>query len=67
MAADSWESFGRPDSELYRGVRLAQALDWRMRTTPDLSETEQSFLDTAERASEADLRTPRTGHASRRV
>ena len=56
MAADSWGSLGRPDSELYRGVRLAQALDWRMRTTPDLSETEQSFLDTAERASQADLR-----------
>jgi WD40 repeat protein/DNA-binding SARP family transcriptional activator len=56
MAADSWESLGRPASELYRGVRLAQALDWRMRTTPDLSETEQSFLDTAGRASQADLR-----------
>ena len=25
-AADAWDSMGRPDSELYRGVRLAQAL-----------------------------------------
>ena len=28
-AADAWEALGRPDSELYRGVRLARALDWR--------------------------------------
>ena len=31
-AADSWDALGRPDSELYRGVRLAKALDWRART-----------------------------------
>ena len=29
MAADTWDAMARPDSELYRGVRLAQALDWR--------------------------------------
>ena len=34
-AADSWDALGRPDSELYRGVRLAKALDWRARTTPE--------------------------------
>ena len=28
-AADAWDTMGRPDSELYRGVRLAQALEWR--------------------------------------
>ena len=27
--ADSWDSLGRPPSELYRGIRLAQALEWR--------------------------------------
>ena len=27
--ADAWDSLGRPDSELYRGVRLTRALDWR--------------------------------------
>ena len=26
--ADTWETMGRPDSELYRGVRLAGAADW---------------------------------------
>ena len=28
-AAETWDQMGRPDSELYRGVRLTQALDWR--------------------------------------
>ena len=31
-AADAWDTLGRPDSELYRGVRLARALDWQART-----------------------------------
>ena len=44
-AADAWESLGRPDSELYRGIRLAQTLDWRDRADPDLTETELAFLD----------------------
>ena len=30
-AADAWDSLGRPDSELYRGVRLAAAREWRTR------------------------------------
>ena len=33
-AADAWDALGRPDSELYRGVRLARALDWSTDTTP---------------------------------
>ncbi|MGH9193663.1 MAG: BTAD domain-containing putative transcriptional regulator, partial [Acidimicrobiales bacterium] len=44
-AADIWDTMGRPDSELYRGARLAQALDWRQRATPDLTPTERTFLD----------------------
>ena len=35
-AADTWDTMGRPDSELYRGLRLAQAVDWRDRRLPDL-------------------------------
>ena len=31
-AADAWQTLGRPDSELYRGVRLAKALEWRGRS-----------------------------------
>jgi WD40 repeat protein/DNA-binding SARP family transcriptional activator len=44
-AADTWDAMGRPDSELYRGARLAQALDWRDRARPDLTPTERAFLD----------------------
>lgn len=44
-AADAWQSMGHPPSELYRGVRLAQALDWSGHTQPDLTLVELSFLD----------------------
>ncbi|MFD3400131.1 BTAD domain-containing putative transcriptional regulator [Kribbella sp. NPDC058693] len=54
-AADSWNGLARPDSELYRGVRLAKALDWRQRTMPTLTATEKNFLDASKRLSEAEL------------
>ena len=44
-AADTWDAMGRPASELYRGARLAQALDWRQRGSPDLTPAEGAFLD----------------------
>ncbi|WP_270888963.1 nSTAND1 domain-containing NTPase [Pedococcus sp. 5OH_020] len=49
LASDSWDTMGRPDSELYRGVRLAQALEWRApgRT---LSPVERAFLDASQAA-----------------
>ena len=31
VAAESWDELGRPDSELYRGVRQARAVEWRDR------------------------------------
>ena len=55
-AADSWDALDRPDSELYRGVRLAKALDWRARTTPSLSALERKFLDASEHLAQAELR-----------
>ena len=45
VAADSWEAMGGPSSELYRGTRLARALDWRAETTAELTSTERAFLD----------------------
>jgi DNA-binding SARP family transcriptional activator/WD40 repeat protein len=57
MAADTWDAMARPDSELYRGVRLAQAFDWRERTHPDLTPTEQAFLDVSQTAAETERRT----------
>jgi WD40 repeat protein/DNA-binding SARP family transcriptional activator len=44
-AADTWDAMGRPDSELYRGVRLTRALDWRHEAGPNLNPTEEAFLD----------------------
>ena len=44
MAADAWEAMGQPESELYRGARLQQALEWRQRAQPDLTPTEAEFL-----------------------
>ena len=44
-AADAWDTLGRPDSELYRGVRLTRALEWEAGTTSALTETEHDFLE----------------------
>ncbi|TCC47610.1 hypothetical protein E0H75_22865 [Kribbella capetownensis] len=56
VAADAWNNLDRPDTELYRGVRLAKALDWRERTTPTLTTTEEEFLAASKRLSETELR-----------
>jgi WD40 repeat protein/DNA-binding SARP family transcriptional activator len=45
VSAHSWDELGRPDTELYRGVRLTRALLWREQTRPDLSPVERDFLD----------------------
>ena len=52
IAADTWHTMGRPDSELYRGLRLAQAVDWRHRTHPELTPIETQFLDESRRLAE---------------
>ncbi len=44
-AADTWDTMGRPESELYRGLRLNQAVDWRDGACPTLSPTEVAFLE----------------------
>lgn len=55
-AADAWDTLARPDSELYRGVRLTRALDWQSRTEPTLTDTERAFLHAARESSDADER-----------
>jgi DNA-binding SARP family transcriptional activator/WD40 repeat protein len=55
-AADAWDAMGRPDSELYRGARLARTLEWRDRTAPDLSGIEEAFLLGSIALSESELR-----------
>ncbi|WP_140736610.1 hypothetical protein [Pedococcus bigeumensis] len=66
VSATSWDDLGRPDSELYRGVRMARAVEWRDRSNPSLPPAEQEFLvasaDLAaveQRATEEQVRTER--------
>ncbi|MBD3925027.1 winged helix-turn-helix domain-containing protein [Nocardioides cavernae] len=54
--ADTWNALGRPPSELYRGVRLAHALEWDERPHPELTTTERSFLDASRELAEAEER-----------
>lgn len=59
-AADAWDSMGRPDSELYRGMRLGRTLEWRDRASPDLNDTETAFLDASAALSTAERRAAET-------
>ena len=55
-AADAWDSMDRPDSELYRGVRLARIRDWRAGSTTTLTDTEQAFLVASQEQAELEER-----------
>jgi DNA-binding SARP family transcriptional activator/WD40 repeat protein len=66
VAAESWEELGRPDSELYRGLRQARAAQWHRRAKAPLTNAERDFLhDSAtlaekeQRATEAQVRRER--------
>jgi WD40 repeat protein/DNA-binding SARP family transcriptional activator len=43
-AARGWDAGGRDPGELYRGARLASALEWRSGHAADLNATERAFL-----------------------
>ena len=45
VAAREWDARGRDAGELYRGARLAAALDWAAAHDPDLGDVERAFLD----------------------
>jgi WD40 repeat protein/DNA-binding SARP family transcriptional activator len=51
-AARDWAEGEGDRSELYRGVRLASALEWRTEHEPELNAAEQQFLDASRAASE---------------
>jgi WD40 repeat protein len=53
-AADAWEALGRPDSELYRGVRLARALEWHADKDSALTQGERQFLEASANLAEAE-------------
>lgn len=59
-AADAWQADGEREEDLYRGVRLQNALDWRSASARDLTSTETRFLDASEdraRREETETRT----------
>jgi WD40 repeat protein/DNA-binding SARP family transcriptional activator len=64
-AARGWESAGRDPAELYRGARLAAALDWTEGHQPELDGLERAFV-AASRA-EAELEGERQRRANRRL
>jgi WD40 repeat protein/DNA-binding SARP family transcriptional activator len=58
-AARDWTLSGRPDAELYRGARLASALDWAAGHTGDLNPAEAEFLEASRAAADRELREQR--------
>jgi DNA-binding SARP family transcriptional activator/WD40 repeat protein len=49
--ARAWEADARDPAGLYRGARLASALEWAADHQPELNATERAFLDEGRRAS----------------
>jgi WD40 repeat protein/DNA-binding SARP family transcriptional activator len=49
-AARDWAERGRDHADLYRGARLALALEWRAAHEPELNHTERAFLDASRAA-----------------
>jgi hypothetical protein len=45
VSAGGWESSGKARADLYRGRRLAEAVEWRASERPVLEPLESSFLD----------------------
>jgi WD40 repeat protein/class 3 adenylate cyclase len=57
-SAHAWDSMGRDPGELYRGARLAAALEWAG-DGAELSAEEQAFLDASRSEQERELRQAR--------
>src|SRR5947209_15070241 len=49
-SARDWDERGRDAADLYRGARLAAALEWRAGHEPELGQTERGFLDASHAA-----------------
>jgi DNA-binding SARP family transcriptional activator/WD40 repeat protein len=65
VAAREWEAGGRDPAEVYRGARLAAALDWSAAHRSELNAAERAFLD--EGRAEADREARRARSANRRL
>ena len=65
QAATEWDAAGRDQGELYRGARLAAALDWTADHALDVNELEREFVTESREASEKD--TKRVRRTNRRL
>jgi WD40 repeat protein len=65
QAATEWDAAGRDQGELYRGARLAAALDWTADHALDLNELEREFVAESREASEKE--TSRVRRTNRRL
>jgi WD40 repeat protein/tRNA A-37 threonylcarbamoyl transferase component Bud32 len=64
-AATEWDTAGRDRGELYRGARLAAALDWTADHSLDLNELERAFVTESREVSEQE--TKRARRTNRRL
>ena len=58
-AAQEWDQTGRPDVDLYSGVRLDAALDWASEHSTDLNPVERRFLQASQARADRELQTER--------
>jgi WD40 repeat protein len=65
LAAAEWDAAGRDQGELYRGARLAAALDWTADHALDVNELEREFVTESREASEKE--TTRVRRTNRRL
>jgi WD40 repeat protein/class 3 adenylate cyclase len=54
QTVDEWQERGRDPADLFRGARLAAALDWTGEHALELNEAEREFLEESRAASERD-------------
>jgi WD40 repeat protein/DNA-binding SARP family transcriptional activator len=66
-AARGWESAGRDPGELYRGARLASALEWSARHEPELDALERAFVAAGRDAAEHEAGRQRRANRRLRV
>jgi hypothetical protein len=66
-AALAWDESGRPEADLYRGVRLDAAVDWAREHPTHLTPAERDFLTASVSAAEQELQAERarTAHEAR--
>ena len=66
-AARDWEQHGREAGDLYRGARLAAALEWAAEHEPELNASEREFLAASRAESEKEIERQRRTNRRLRV